>query len=54
MNFKRVAGMGILLSVGLSLLTAFMMPVNEESWYTLAGLGMMVFGTWGGILLIKN
>ncbi len=54
MKMRQLVGIAMLMSVGLALLTAFMLPENEDLWYMLAGFGFLVFGTWGGILLIKE
>ena len=54
MTMKKVVAVGILASIGVAVLTAIMMPINEDAWYELAGLGFMVFGVWGAVLLLKE
>jgi len=51
---NKIVAIGILLSIGLAILTAFMLPANEDAWYEIAGLGMVIFGIWGAILLLKK
>jgi hypothetical protein len=50
-NAKLVAW-GILISIGLSVVTG--VADLSEDFYTFAGLGFFVFGTWASVLLIKN
>jgi len=50
-NAKLVAW-GLILSIGLSFVTAIF--ELDEDFYTLAGLGIMVFGVWSSIILFKN
>ena len=46
---------GILsLTFWIPLVLAIAFPNLEDGFYTIAGLMMMTFGTWGGILLLKE
>ena len=54
MEMKKFVGGGLLAVIALAFAIAIIAPYNEDSWYELVGLGFMVFGIWGGILLIKE
>jgi len=34
--------------------TLFGMAFDVEEWYTISGLMLFVFGTWAGILLVRE
>jgi hypothetical protein len=57
MKLAQFVGYGLLISIGLSLFAAFfagsLLENTVASLYELVGLGFMVFGTWGGVILIK-
>jgi hypothetical protein len=54
---NKIIGKGIFASMGLGILTLIFEDVLgyelAEGVYALAGLGMMFFGIWGGVRLIK-
>lgn len=52
---KKTIGTLLLLSwVPAVLGMAFQDATGQSPWYTVAGLMLFVFGTWGGILLVKS
>ena len=51
---KQFVAYGIIASIVLALGTGFMEPANEDGWYSLAGLGFLVFGIWSSVLLLKK
>lgn len=50
---KRIIGI-LLLSSWIPMLLAMAFPASEDGWYMIAGVFMIVFGTWAGILLIQD
>lgn len=44
----------LLLSFWIPTILALAFPEMEDGMYIIAGLIMMVFGTWGGILLVQD
>jgi hypothetical protein len=50
---KRTIGI-LLLCFWVPIAIAMAFPELSEGWYTVGGLMMMVFGTWGGILLVRS
>jgi len=54
MTQHKIVAWGIIVSLSLALITAFIEPINEDNWFTLAGLGMFAFGIWAAVLLFKK
>jgi hypothetical protein len=52
-EYKMRKNIGILL-LCFWIPTVLGMAFESDGWYTIAGLLMMVFGTWGGILLVTG
>jgi hypothetical protein len=54
---NKTLGIGLLISLGLAILTvvfeAGMYHETAESLYSLAGIGMLFFGIWGGVRLLS-
>lgn len=55
---NKTLGVGLLISLTISLLTVIFEPTLHyavaESFYGLAGLGLLFFGIWGGIRLTNK
>jgi len=55
---NKTLGIGLIISLGISLFTIIFENVLDfytvEALYTIAGLGFLFFGIWGGIRLINN
>ena len=54
MTMKQFVAYGIIGSLSMAFVTAFIEPLNEDNWYTLAGLGFFIFGIWASVLLLKK
>lgn len=50
---KLIPGYGLLAAVALSILGAFM-EGNTDSYYVFVAFLLIIFGVWGGIMLIKK
>jgi len=50
---KRTIGF-LLLGFWIPVVLAMAFPEVQDSWYMISGFMMMVFGTWGAILLIQD
>ena len=53
---NRTIGRILLASLGVAILAAFVeteAPVLADNLYMVGGMGMIVFGTWGGLILTK-
>jgi hypothetical protein len=50
---KKVIGI-LLLCFWIPTVLAIAFPASADGWYVVAGLMMFVFGTWGGILLVRS
>ena len=51
MKHRKLIAWGLILSIGLAFLNAFMGEV--EGLYALAGLGLIVFGIWAAVVLLR-
>jgi hypothetical protein len=52
MELKTIIGWAILACIGFSLLGGLFNAADD--YYLFPGLGFLIFGTWGGILLIRD
>ena len=52
MKYHDLVAWGIITSIGLAMLNALFLGEND-SVYTLAGLGFITFGIWASVLLFK-
>ena len=52
-KLKKTIGI-LLLCFWVPVIFALAFPAAEDGWYTVAGFMIMIFGTWGGILLVKE
>jgi len=52
MSNKAIA-YGLLISIGIAFLAAVLEPINEDGWYSIAGLGMVFFGIYSSVKLLK-
>jgi len=44
----------LLLCFWIPTILAIAFPESADGWYTIAGFMIMIFGTWGGILLVRE
>lgn len=55
---KKNIGIGTLVSIAAAMIVAIfetsLHPTTAENLYMLAGLGIIVFGVWASVLLIKD
>jgi len=55
---NKTLGIGLLVSISIALLTAIfetsMTIYTADNLFTLCGIGIIFFGIWGSIKLIKN
>lgn len=51
MKNRKFIAWGILVSIALAFINAF--SGDTDGLYTVAGLGMIVFGIWGAIVLLN-
>lgn len=54
MTMKQLVAYGLIASTAIALITAIIEPTSEDSWYTLAGLGMFTFGIWASVILLRK
>ena len=52
-TLNKVIGI-LLLASWLPFVLALAFPDSADGWYLITGLMLFVFGTWGGILLVKG
>ena len=52
MEPKKLVAWGLIISLAVALLTAFGLFYEEA--YTVAGIGLWVFGIWAAVILFKN
>lgn len=50
---RKVIGI-LLLCFWIPTVIALAFPESSEGWYSIAGIMMFVFGTWGGVLLVTD
>ena len=57
MNTNTFVGASLIGCLVLAMFVGFVIvpvdPVAANGWYSFAGFGMIIFGTWAGIKLIK-
>jgi len=55
---KKVVGYGLIAVLSLAVFNSYAIepsnPLLADGIYSFAGLGMMVFGIWGAVLLLKK
>lgn len=52
MENKNLVAWGIIISLGLAVLTGA--EIFAEEMYSIAGIGMFVFGIWAAVILLKK
>lgn len=52
MEHRKIIAWGLIISIALAFLNAFI--GDYDGLYQLSGLGMVVFGIWSAVVLLKN
>jgi len=54
MTQRQFVAYAIIGSIALAVIGAFVAPENQDGFYAVAGLGMMGFGIWASVLLLRD
>lgn len=54
MKHANTVAWGLILSIGIAVLGGMGAFVVSETFLTVVGLGMIVFGIWAAVILLKN
>jgi hypothetical protein len=53
MKHSKLVACGLLISMGTAFSVGILQPYNIDNWQILTGLGIMTFGIWASIILLK-